>query len=674
VIPDQSEANSVASSTVHAPLIDPVASGRQKHRLFWLSFLMLFLELALIRWLGANVVYLSFFSNLILLASFLGIGIGFLASDRGVVWARWLPVTLFVLVGLVLVFPVELHRSTSDIVFFGNPEPSGVPIWLAVPLIFILVVAVMAMVGQAVGKVFGLFRALQAYRLDIAGSLAGILAFTLLSFLGAPPVVWAAVVAALVWLLVRPPGAIHLAALVGLVVMLGLQSFSPGLSWSPYYQVKEYQLDGRLIIDANGIPHQAIYPVDFLEGTVYAEPYHLARGVDLDRVLIVGAGSGNDVALALAEGAAHIDAVEIDPRLHQLGVRLHPDRPYADPRVAVTIDDGRAFLDRNRQQYDLILFALPDSLTLVSGQASLRLESYLFTAEALTEARRALKPDGVFAMYNFYREDWLVQRLGRTLAEVFGADPCILSVGDEGRLAVLAVGGPVAENCPRGRVDLTGAPPPVTDDYPFLYLRERTIPSIYGWTLVLVLALSLGAVRVSVGGMRKLRPYLDLFAMGVAFLLLETKSVVQFALWFGTTWMVNALVFAGVLVSVLAAIEVARRYTFRRPGALYLVLFASLAVAWAVPAQTLLAMPIGLRWAAATVLTFAPIFIANLIFAQRFAGTASTTTAFGANLLGAMVGGLLEYVSLLTGYRVLIIVVAVVYGAALILTPKTTAA
>ncbi len=107
----------------------------------------------------------------------------------------------------------------------------------------------------------------------------------------------------------------------------------------------------------------------------------------LNDVLIVGAGSGTDVAIALAQGAGHIDAVEIDPRIQQIGAEGHPEHPYDDPRVTVHIDDARAYLERAKQQYDLILFALPDSLTLVSGQSSLRLESYLFTSQAMQPAR-----------------------------------------------------------------------------------------------------------------------------------------------------------------------------------------------------------------------------------------------------------------------------------------------
>jgi hypothetical protein len=158
--------------------------------------------------------------------------------------------------------------------------------------------------------------------------------------------------------------------------------------------------------------------------------------------------------------------------------------------------------------------------------------------------------------------------------------------------------------------------------------------------------------------------YSDLFFMGAAFMLLETKNVVQFALLFGTTWFVNALVFFGILLSVYVAIEVARRVPVRNYGVLYLCLFAALAVAWIVPPESLLALDVPLRLAAAAGLAFAPIFLANLVFAERFRDVGASTVAFGANLLGAMAGGVLEYSSLVLGYRSLLIVIAALYGLA----------
>jgi hypothetical protein len=159
--------------------------------------------------------------------------------------------------------------------------------------------------------------------------------------------------------------------------------------------------------------------------------------------------------------------------------------------------------------------------------------------------------------------------------------------------------------------------------------------------------------------------------MGAAFLLLETKNVVQFALLFGTTWFVNALVFTGVLLSVYAAVEVARHLRLPRPSRLYALLAGALLLAWVVPQESLLALDPPLRFCAAVSLAFAPIFLANLVFAQRFASVASSGTAFASNLLGAIIGAALEYLALITGYRFLLLVVATLYALAFLLGRRT---
>ncbi|MEP6468800.1 MAG: spermidine synthase, partial [Chloroflexota bacterium] len=493
----------------------------------------------------------------------------------------------------------------------------------------------------------------------------------------APPVAWGALAAVLFAVLLRPGlRVVQVVALIALVFALGRESIVPGYSWSPYYRV-EYFSDASnpstTGIGVNGIIYQAAVSVADRkrDPSVYFLPYQRAALSKLDNVLIVGAGSGTDTAIALDAGARHVDAVEIDPRLYQLGVQRHPDHPYADPRVTVTIDDARAFLERTNAQYDLILFAMPDAMTLVSGQSSLRLESYLFTVQAVERAKEHLRPTGAIAFYNYYREDWLIDRLAGTLQRVFGHPPCVDSVGEVGRLAAitLRVDGSTACPQPWRPTDVQAAQTPVTDDYPFLYLNERSIPAFYLLAVALILIASSLLVRAVAGPFRSMRRYLDLFFMGAAFLLLETKSVVQFALLFGTTWFVNALVFTGVLVAVLLAIEVARRVTLPNPAYLYGLLLAAVGVAWMVPVGALLGFDPAPRFVAAVVIWFTPIFIANLVFAERFRSVEASNIAFGANLLGAMVGGVLEYVSLLTGYQALLILVALLYGAAFVAGP-----
>jgi hypothetical protein len=207
-------------------------------------------------------------------------------------------------------------------------------------------------------------------------------------------------------------------------------------------------------------------------------------------------------------------------------------------------------------------------------------------------------------------------------------------------------------------------PAPATDDYPFLYLQDRTIPGFYLLTLALILLSALLLVRVTTGTLRPMGRYLDLFCMGAAFLLLETKNVVQFALLFGTTWFVNSLVFLGILVAVYLAIEVARRIELGPSWRLYAVLLLALAVAWVVQPDLLLMLSIVPRFLVAVAVAFVPVFLANLVFAKRFRDVAASNVAFGANLLGAMVGGVLEYASLITGYRALLIIVGLLYAMA----------
>ena len=231
----------------------------------------------------------------------------------------------------------------------------------------------------------------------------------------------------------------------------------------------------------------------------------------------------------------------------------------------------------------------------------------------------------------------------------------------------MASANPTALQCPTIWRPSGATPPPATDDYPFLYLQQRTIPGFYLLTLALILAAALLLVRVGAGALRPMGRYLDLFLMGAAFLLLETKNVVQFALLFGTTWFVNALVFVGILIAVYLAIEVARRIELGPPWRLYLALLVALALAFVMQPDLLLSLPVVPRFVVAIVVAFAPVFLANLVFARRFRDVASSNLAFATNLLGAMLGGVLEYASLVTGYRALLIVIALLYAGAFVL-------
>ncbi|MFF1823725.1 spermidine synthase [Kribbella sp. NPDC058245] len=667
-------------------------------RLVAASALMLFTELALIRWTGSNVVHLSYFSNFVLLGSFLGIGIGILRSSR----AKWLPYYSPVMLGLLVLVitwkPVTVERgSSSNVIYFTSLDTTGPPVWVILPIIFLAAAVILAGPAELVGRCFTELPRLTAYRFDLVGSLIGIVSFTALSFLGAPPIWWGLIVTVVFagLMIPRPRGVQSLVAgvlsgalvLAPLLVMVGVlfnESTTPGNSWSPYYKVQtaydKYRGQSLLTITVNGVPHQQAIAADsrLAWEPQYGMPYERANsGKAPNDVLIIGAGSGSDVAIALKKGAAHVDAVEIDPRIRNIGKALHPDKPYQDPRVSSHIDDGRAFLSRTDKKYDLILLALPDSLTLVNGASSLRLESYLFTQQAFESARDHLKPGGAFAMYNYYRETWLIDRLALTAEKAFGHKPCVDKMGDSLQQAVVTVGLTAADQtCAAewaGATDVT--PPPATDNRPFLYLFTDRIPSLYLITLGLILVAGIIGVGIAGGGSsyKRMRPYTDLFLLGAGFMLLETKSITGFALLFGTTWVVNAIVFAGVLVAVLAAVEVTRRFRTPPIKVMFAILFGGLVLSWVFPDNWLLSMPLGLRAIVAVIIAFTPIFAANVIFAKRFTDTEDGTASFGANLLGAMLGGCLEYAALIIGFHGLLIIAAVLYLGAFFLRPKSKA-
>jgi hypothetical protein len=647
-------------------------------RLVLTSGTLLFVELLLIRWIPSEVRYIGFFSNFLLMASFLGIGVGILLGRRRSLESISIfPLVLVAVVWLVTSLKLDVQIRSQNEIFFGLAESHAADVnFLVLPIVFGLVTSLMATLALPLGPLLRSMPPLRAYAFDIAGSMAGIAGFVVLSAAQTPPAVWFGVLAGLVILLAAGTGitVARLPSLVALALVIWLARTPAEQIWSPYYRIDTYVAgNGQTYVNVNGIPHQALHPVNQPKEPFYDQLYKWFPDRTYPNVLIVGAGSGTDTAIALSKGAGHVDAVEIDKGIQQLGIDRHPDHPYQDPRVTAIENDGRAYLRSTDKRYDLIIFALPDSLTLVSSTANIRLESFLFTEEAFASVRNHLTPTGVFVLYNYYREPWLVTKIGNMLTDVFHGPPILKTF--DAQMAILAAG-PMIDA-------LGGAPPPgdtvnplpaidaptpkpATDDWPFLYLRVPDIAPYYLLALAFVVAIGVLAVALAArtGGtsLRRFSPHF--FVLGTAFLLLETRSLVSFSLLFGSTWFVNALAFFAILASVLAAILVNARLRLQRPGILYGLLFVALAVAFAIPPESLLINPVWLRYLLAATLAFTPVFLANLVFTYSFRDTKTADMAFASNLLGAMVGGALEYLALLTGYRVLLVVVALLYAVA----------
>lgn len=659
--------------------------NHDKIRLILASLLMLFTELMLIRWIGSNIFFLSFFTNFVLLASFLGIGIAFIRPKQSPSLFPFAPIVLTLLILVCYYFrfqyAIRIDPNTDDILYsLTYFKENFFPIEITLPIIFILVTISMLTIADGVKNEFQKFANLQAYRLEIIGALLGVILFSYLAFLHSTPIIWGGIISILlIFLLKKDWHFLHLLTylqiffIILMLFALGKESLNPAQIWSSYYKItmQPYSHD-RLAISVNGVLQQFIESVEQRKKykPFYFLPYqHMSLEKKLDNVLVIGAGTGGDVAIALSQGAKHIDAVEIDSGLYQLGKKLNPDRPYLDPRVNIIIDDGRSYLQKNKKRYDMIIFALPDSIMLIPGQASLRLENYLFTIEGIQQVYQHLKKDGVFTMYSYYHSRWLVDRLANTITTVFQHPPCHDNFGaNQFWLAVFTIS-PTTSNlqCPAlWNNQFIEFSKPATDNHPFVFLTKNSISFTYLVTLFFILIVAFFGIKFAGGKYLAIFNYADLFLMGAAFLLLETKSIVSFALFFGTTWLVNALVFTGILFTVYLAIECShRKFTFPN-WLLHILLLFSLFILWLMPNEFLLSQPLIWRAIIAIAMTFTPIFLANLIFAERFKQTIDSTQAFGANLMGAVVGGLLEYSSLIIGYRNLIILIVALYIFALL--------
>jgi spermidine synthase len=766
----------VKTIPVHKDKAKGLSRQNDGFELFLISVVILFLELAGIRWFPAHVLYLTFFTNVVLLASFLGMSVGCLAANHRRNYLSWTPFLLVVALaaahaveitsGSLLKFVDVGNQASPQQIYFGTEYHSGdlsryvIPVEVLCGFFFIVIALAFIGPGQELGRALNRWpNRVQAYTLNIVGSIAGILLFAACSWLELSPFWWFLMVSLGLgyfyfvsprsrfsrrWIGLAPLMALLLVILVWLAALVPVHNnFQAERDtqqfWSPYYRIDFKKADSSLSV--NLIYHQQMVSRNE-KFPAYALPHLLNRDAGrpaFEDVLIIGAGSGNDVSRALEWGAKHVDAVEIDPAINRLGRQYHPDHPYQDPRVEVHLDDGRNFLRSTSRKYDLIIYALVDSLVLHSGYSNIRLESFLFTRQAYEDVRRHLKPTGNFVIYNYFRQGWLAARLQNGLEEVFGngnslvltlpyrkeIDPDRATFGDFTLFFAGATSdlrnafarqpdyfvqgdqrpGPESPNGfqQAGLVAPLSVPqtpdktqtttsqwqhfglatvlPPAeavrsaTDDWPFLYLRKPMIPTLSIRGMVIMgglglLLIFLFAPRQRKGSGIRGNPRisqnswplsLQLFFLGAGFMLVETKAVVTMALLFGSTWVVNSIVFFAVLVMILLANRWTLKFKPERLWPYYAGLLLTLALNAVVPLDFFLGMNRSIQILGSCVMVFAPILFAGVIFAASFKRTAEPDRAFGLNIAGAMVGGLAEYSSMLLGFQYVVLVAILFY-------------
>lgn len=684
------------SSSTHS---DSGAGRRRGLELFCLSFLALFLELMVIRWAPAVVRLVAYYANLMLISSFLGLGMGAMVGKTRKSWFGWLPGLLLInIVFMLIAHFVTLPSAAGESRFYA-PTPALVR-YVCLVGIFVSDAIVFVPLGQRIGTLFEDLPPLHAYSWDLGGSLAGTLCFGLFSLRYFSPTLGMGFVIAMVILLMPRPQRLWAIPLLAMSLAGVYFSVSSNAFWSPYYYItvaeqgsKQFVREPRPELRTMQDPpmynvrvnhyflqdHGTFDPsryspqkrAEMLSGRMqYDLPYALAPAHR--RVLVLGAGGGTDTEVAVLNGAEQVDAVEIDPMLVKISGQFNASGIYANPKVHIHVDDARAFLRRSEGGYDMVLFGFLDSQALFSSMTNIRLDGYIYTVQSMQSAFRLLNDNGVLSLTFMAGHEWLARKLVRMVEEATGQMPTIYE--SQGQVVICAFRGahsdPPAQYGRFGRTtfaagdDLSDAVAP-TDDWPFLYLSGKTIPADYLIVIGILLAVTLPAVYMLRGRGFGLNDGHFLF-LGLGFLLLETKSISDCSLYFGTTWFVTMVVVAGVLLMVLAANLVAMH--LNKFGMwMYAPLIATLLLLYFVKRDTILALTFDQRLLWSLLVVPLPIFFAGLIFSTSFRDAVSPSSFFGANLIGAMIGGFCEYLSMKIGNGNLMFLVIAAYVVSLAL-------
>lgn len=664
------------------------------------TFGILVLELALIRWTSHQVRVFAYFNNLTLMAAFLGMGLGVALGARKPELHHWtLPslLVLSVLLGLSEELRVlRLYFPDLSVHLWGSEGWRDATMFatnlLVVLLLFALIVELFVCAGAIVGSLFNRMEPLRAYSADLVGSLIGVLVMTAVAALGTAPPVWFAI-GGLPFLLFSR----RLLSLVSFAGVLFLSWWSIGhASYSPYSRIdmdRDASYPGapiRLVVNRDFHQYMQDLSVRSLsrpgrpaaerealrdQRLAYSLPFRLTG--NRDRALVVGAGSGNDVAAALRSGFGEVVSVDIDPLIMKLGKAAHPERPYDDPRAVRIVNDARAYFEQNPDQtFDVVCFSLLDSHTMFSAMSSLRLENYVYTIQSIRSAYDMVRPGGILTLtFATQAGEWISDRIYSIIWEATGVPPIMVQlpghgrtwiVGKEVSLAGVTAAIPFQRIEPTRMIEWIRVP---TDDWPFLYLRPGTFPMGYLAVIGGLLLIAFFGARVVFGEslFRRGRFDLPLFLMGAAFLLIETRGIVDLSLLFGSTWIVNVSVFAGILLMALLANFYVQRF---RPAGIepfFFLLVAALLLNYFVRPGMLLDLSLWVRGIVGGLANAIPVGFAGVIFSIFFRRSKDPAASLGSNLLGALVGGCLEYLSMMVGLKALALVALVIYLSVLFL-------
>ncbi|MEA2896375.1 MAG: hypothetical protein QOJ84_1990 [Bradyrhizobium sp.] len=662
-------------------------STKTKVRLIVLvTMLSLLLELVLIRWLASVFPVYSFYKNFTMLACFLGLGAGYAVAQRQPCAPALVLPMLALFVGVITL--LRYDTGAMYLIFsVGWLSAFDLPVYFLLGASFIVCACICYPVGQLCGKLLHSSNSLNAYGLNLAGSVLGVMALFVMSLYWLPPVIWFAVTGGIMLLFVLSRDdflAVGIASFCALLAILAwpVQPETQRI-YSPYQLLERAaKPDGLMQILSGGSYYQKVYnfandkrgqesEADRYVRAYYEFAYNFKKAPG--RVAIVGSGSGNDVATALRMGAGHVDAIEIDPAIAFLGAKYHPERPYDDPRVTLSINDARNFFRTADQKYDLIVYGVLDSHTALSHASNLRVDSYVYTREGIAEAFRLLKPDGVLSISFTLVNDALGFKLSKILKDLPGAGKplAVRVLYDNSRTTAFIAKRGQGVTMPDASAfasigftnvsDYFAQPYPEsaipTDDWPFFYMVERAYPFTYMIALGMILLLSYFFVRRTIGFSDPIdRSYLPFFFLGSGFMLVETKAITELGLHLGGTWVVIAAAIMLVLVMAFLANLIVTRTSLKLAGPAYAGLFASLLVGYGFATshgQWMFGPPM-MQLALSCVVLTIPLFFAGIIFSSLIGeARINISTAFAYNLMGALFGGVMEYNSMYFGFAFL---------------------
>jgi spermidine synthase len=678
--------------------------------------LSLFLELVLIRWEAGVFAIFALYKNFTLLSCFCGLGIGYAkADDKQLTLPASLPMVVLLLAVFTFlrygtgevgntIFQVVPVREEASVFFAFRPNTSpltyfvySIPVYLLLAVTFVLNTLVLLPIGQFCGRLMQRMRPLPSYGFNLVGSIAGVILLFALSWAWAGPVLWFSLAAAgLVFFQLgsRSARTIASATAIGCVV-LAAWPITPLTQtiYSPYQLIeKAAQSNGLMGLLISGSYYQKVFDLNLANPNreadsalrkivgYYELPFKTANS--LDQVAIVGAGTGNDIASALRNKAGHVDAVEIDPAIRDLGIENHPEHPYQDLHVHSIINDARNFFRSTHASYDAIVYGVLDSHVVVSHGANMRVDSFVYTQEGLRDAYDHLKTGGLmsvsFALPNHLMGDKVFSILKSLPAA--GQPVAILTGYDNNNTTTFMVSKNAAVRLPEAFMrshqlaDVTGNYAAVSasgldlpsDDWPFFYLERKMFPGTYLILLAIVIGSAFFLVRHLLPSQTWQPSMFSFFFLGAGFMLVETKAITELGLLFGNTWQVVGITIVSVLVMAYLANVFAGRLTRQILTLAFGGLLSVLLIGFTISIHgSIQASSLSERLLLVIILV-GPLFFSGVVFSTLLGRIENISAAMSYNLMGAMLGGALEYNSMRFGFSSLYLIAFILYGLAFI--------